>query len=63
MYSPKIKEDLIPIIYTKAKEKKIPMTKLVNDILRDKLKDTGDTMYSNTDKQMVSSPVNCVIEI
>jgi len=54
VYSPKIKEDLIPIIYTKAKEKKIPMTKLVNDILRDNLKDTSDSMNSNTDSQMDS---------
>ena len=54
MYSPKIREDLIPIIYTKAKEKKIPMTKLVNDILRDGLKDTSDSMNSNTDSQMDS---------
>jgi len=54
VYSPKISEDLIPIIYTKAKEKKMPMTKLVNDILRDNLKDTGDSMNSNTDSQMDS---------
>lgn len=53
MYSPKISEDLIPIIYIKAKEKKMPMTKLVNDILRENLKGTSDSMNSNTDSQMV----------
>jgi hypothetical protein len=37
MYSPKIDELLIPIIYTKSKEAKKPMTKIVNEILRDKL--------------------------
>ena len=37
MYSPKISEELIPIIYTKSKEAKKPMTKIVNEILRDKL--------------------------
>ena len=42
MYSPKIDESLIPIIYTKAKEAKIPMTKYVNLILRDKLIDTTE---------------------
>ena len=33
MYSPKISEDLIPIIYTKAKSEKKPMTRYVNEIL------------------------------
>ena len=37
IYSPKISEDLIPIIYRKAKKEKIPMTKIVNDLLREKL--------------------------
>lgn len=34
MYSPRISEDLIPLIYKKAKEKKAPMTKIVDEILR-----------------------------
>lgn len=33
MYSPKIKEELIPKIYEMAKKKGVKMTKLVNDIL------------------------------
>ena len=33
MYSPKILPDLIPRLYRKAKERGIPMTKLVNEIL------------------------------
>jgi hypothetical protein len=37
MYSPKISEELIPIIYRKAKQQKRPMTKVVNDLLREKL--------------------------
>jgi len=53
VYSPKIREDLIPIIYTKAKEKKIPMTKLVNDILRNGLKDNDKVMESKTDYEKV----------
>lgn len=34
MYSPKIDEELIPALYRMAKEKKIPMTRLVNGMLR-----------------------------
>jgi len=37
MYSPKIREDLIPKLYQVAKEKGISMTKLVDEILRDAL--------------------------
>ena len=33
MYSPKIKEELIPILYRIAKKKGIPMTNLVEQIL------------------------------
>ena len=34
MYSPKIKEELIPRIYRLGKLKKVPMTRLVNEILQ-----------------------------
>lgn len=37
MYTPKISEDLIPLIYQKAKSEKKPMTKIVNEILEEKL--------------------------
>jgi len=37
MYSPKISEELIPIIYTKSKEARKSMTKYVNEILRSHL--------------------------
>jgi hypothetical protein len=37
MYSPKIKEDLIPTIYRLSKENKAPMTKVVDGILRSAL--------------------------
>ena len=33
-YSPKIKEDLIPSLYKEAKERKLPMTKVVDEKLR-----------------------------
>ena len=37
MYSPKINEELIPRLYRLRKLKKIPMTRLVNEILRSTL--------------------------
>ena len=37
MYSPKIAQDLIPKIYQIAKERSLPMTKLVDLILRESL--------------------------
>jgi len=39
MYSPKIKEDLIPKIYQKAKAQGIAMTSLVDKIIRKALND------------------------
>ena len=33
MYSPKISEKLIPILYRIAKEKRVPMTTLVDSII------------------------------
>ena len=37
MYSPKIKEEFIPILYRISASKRIPMTTLVNQIIRDYL--------------------------
>ena len=37
MYSPKIAEDLIPALYQMRKERKMPMTRLVNLIIRNAL--------------------------
>jgi hypothetical protein len=34
MYSPKIKTDLIPILYRMAEENKKPMTRIVDELLR-----------------------------
>lgn len=34
MYSPKIREDLIPVLYQMGKEQRKPMTKVVDEILR-----------------------------
>jgi len=38
MYSPKISEELIPDLYRLAKAKKRPMTKVVNEIIWDYIK-------------------------
>jgi len=37
MYSPKIAEDLIPVLYRLAKNRGKPMTRIVNEIIREKL--------------------------
>jgi len=37
MYSPKINEELIPILYKEAKENKLPMTKYVSMIIENHL--------------------------
>ena len=37
MYSPKIKEELIPVLYRLAMEMKIPMTRLVNSLIEKSL--------------------------
>ena len=38
MYSPKIKDELIPNLYRIAKAKKVSMAKLVNDIVADAIR-------------------------
>ena len=43
MYSPKIKEEFIPVLFRMALSKKIPMTKLVNRIIGDYLEKNGET--------------------
>ena len=38
MYSPKINEEFIPVLYKVAKVQKIPMTRLVNQIIEERIK-------------------------
>lgn len=38
MYSPKISEDIVPRLYNLAKQRKIAMTDLVNEMLENTLK-------------------------
>jgi hypothetical protein len=50
VYSPKISEDLIPILYRLAKELNKPMTELVDLIVRD-----GLAKYETRDKKLEHS--------
>ncbi len=43
MYSPKIQEEFIPVLYRIALCKKIPMTRLVKQIIKDYLEKNGET--------------------
>jgi hypothetical protein len=49
MYSPKISEKLIPILYRIAKERRVPMTTLVDSIIDSYL--TGDEVSVIRDKK------------
>jgi hypothetical protein len=62
-YSPAIQRFLVSVLYHEARSKKIPMTKLTNQILEDRLKgstgwmiaqethtNAGTTAYIMTDK-------------
>ena len=57
MYTPKIDEELIPRLYRLRKLKKMPMTRLVNEILRSVLPSLEEEerkkefVCSNTDKE------------
>jgi hypothetical protein len=44
MYSPKIDETLIPTLYLMAKEKQIPITRLVNGMIRSALEEKGHSI-------------------
>ena len=41
MYSPKISEELVPVLYRLAKERRMPMTHLVDDLIRQALASVG----------------------
>ena len=48
MYSPKIKEQYIPVLYKLAKSQKKKMTVLVNEIIAEALKKHGEGSMENT---------------
>jgi len=41
MYSPKISEEYVPLLYRLASVKKVPMTQLINQIVKDFLIKSG----------------------
>ena len=41
MYSPKIHQELIPLLYREAKERQIPMTRLTSRIIKDHFERNG----------------------
>ena len=47
MYSPKISEEVIPILYKIAKQRKQPMTRIVNEILKKAVKNITEKEKSN----------------
>jgi hypothetical protein len=49
MYSPKIKEALIPLIYRVAKREGVPMTHWVNRVLKQALSTCGTDARENTE--------------
>lgn len=55
MYSPKISEDLVPVLYRAARSKKMPMTRLVNGIIRQALASQGLLQNSTGDSKIVVS--------
>jgi len=59
MYSPKIKEDLIPILYRMGKSESKPMTRIVDEIIRLDLHIRGLIGYEQGDKKMARCFNNC----
>jgi hypothetical protein len=61
MYSPKIKEELIPYLYKEAKNHKIPMTKYVNQIIETHLSEIGkeydSELFSKTEQGNNANPL------
>ena len=49
MYSPLIREDLIPILYKLGRSEKKPMTAIVDEILRKELTERG--LLNKNDEQ------------
>ena len=41
MYSPKIHQELIPLLYREAKERQMPMTRLTSRIIKDHFERNG----------------------
>jgi len=56
LYSPKIAEDLIPVLYRIAKAKRKPMTQVVSEILKDALAQEIELQQANEHKSVSYVP-------
>ena len=54
MYSPKIEERFVPILYKHAKVRKVPMTRLVTEAIELYLKQVGSEPISPEDGWVVT---------
>ena len=50
MYSPKVKEDLIPILYKLAKQEQKPMTALVDEMIRAEIANRNGNVEASNDE-------------
>ena len=57
MYSPKISEELIPVLYRMGKEHQIPMTGLVDRLLRKALAPSKEEVRPGEDERAVTATV------
>jgi len=55
-YSPPIRRELIRVLYHERVRRKIPMTRLVDDILTDALKNTDSWRMMEDSKPPISGP-------
>ena len=55
MYSPKIKEDLIPVLYKLAKQERKPMTALVDEMLRAEIAKRNGQVNQTNDEAVPES--------
>ena len=55
MYSPKIKEDLIPILYKLAKLEGKPMTTLIDEMLRAEIAKRNGLVNQTSDEKIPES--------
>jgi hypothetical protein len=55
MYSPKIKKDLIPILYKLAKQEGVPMTKLVDEMLRAEIVKRNGQLNQESEEEVTES--------
>jgi hypothetical protein len=56
MYSPRIKDDLIPVVYRLARQEGKPMTRLVDEILRAEIERRCSQRDPHPDSDILRKP-------